>query len=147
MAKSQVAESREASQISQPNNDYDSKQQNIFESEKQKEQSAKVLETQLQKDMRMYIANIDRKSKMNWDVPKNIINEPGKHAVEVKFKIGKDGSLISCEVYQSSGYTSLDESAIEAVKRTAPFAPLPESFTGSSVDILLTFVLKIFPKN
>lgn len=140
VAKSQVTEPKEISQISQSNNDYDSKHQNISESEKQKEQSVNVSETQLQKDMRMYVANIERKLKMNWDEPKDIGNNP----VELKFKIGKDGSLISYNIYKSSGSTSADEAAVEALKRTAPFTPLPESFTGSSVDVLFTFDLKIF---
>lgn len=115
-------------------------EQKRLEEKKQREQSAKVPETPLQKDMKRYVANIERKLKMNWDEPKDIGNNP----VELKFKIGKDGSLISYNIYKSSGSTSADEAAVEALKRTAPFTPLPESFTGSSVDVLFTFDLKIF---
>ena len=140
VTKSQVAKPREISQISQPNNDYNSKQQNVSESEKQNTQRANVSDSTSQKDMRMYVANIERKLKMNWDEPKDIGNNP----VELKFKIGKDGSLISYNIYKSSGSTSADKAAAEALKRTAPFTPLPESFTGSSVDVLFTFDLKIF---
>lgn len=115
-------------------------EQKRLEEKKQKEQSAKVPETPAQRDINRYIANIGRKLKMNWDEPKDIGNNP----VQLKFKIGKDGSLISYNIYKSSGSTSADEAAVEALKRTAPFTPLPESFTGSSVDVLFTFDLKIY---
>lgn len=115
-------------------------EQKRLEEKKQREQSAKVPETPVQRDMKRYVANIERKLKMNWDEPKDIGNNP----VELKFKIGKDGSLISYNIYKSSGSTSADKAAVEALKRTAPFTPLPESFTGSSVDVLFTFDLKIF---
>jgi outer membrane biosynthesis protein TonB len=33
----------------------------------------------------------------------------------------------------------VDQAALNAVKATAPFRPLPSEFTGSSIDIQFTF--------
>lgn len=45
--------------------------------------------------------------------------------VIVKFKIGADGELISREVTTSSGSPVLDDAAMAALERAAPFPPMP----------------------
>ena len=60
------------------------------------------------------------------------------------FKIAKDGRLLSCSVYKSSGLPNADKAAIEAVKLTAPFRPLPADFKGQSIDIQFTFDYNVF---
>lgn len=46
--------------------------------------------------------------------------------VAVAFTIQQDGGVRDVAVSKSSGYALLDESALEAVRRAAPFAPPPE---------------------
>lgn len=43
----------------------------------------------------------------------------------VKFTVGLDGRLVSKEVTQSSGFPVLDDAAITALDRAAPFPPIP----------------------
>ena len=83
---------------------------------------------------------LQRRIKMNWDPPKG--NESKR--VVLLFKIAKDGRLLSCSVFKSSGLPSADKAAINAVQATAPFRPLPAEFRGSSIDIQFTFDYNVF---
>lgn len=91
-------------------------------------------------DFGPYMRDLQRRIKMNWDPPKG--NESKR--VVLLFKIAKDGRLLSCSVYKSSGLQAADRAAINAVQATAPFRPLPANFRGSSVDIQFTFDYNVF---
>lgn len=91
-------------------------------------------------DFGPYMRELQRRIKMNWNPPKG--NESKR--VVLLFKIAKDGRLLSCSVYKSSGLPSADNAAINAVKLTAPFKPLPADFKGQSIDIQFTFDYNVF---
>ena len=91
-------------------------------------------------DFGPYMRELQRRIKMNWDPPKG--NESKR--VVLLFKIARDGRLLSCSVSKSSGLASADNAAMQAVKLTAPFKPLPANFKGSSVDIQFTFDYNVF---
>lgn len=93
-----------------------------------------------QPDFGPYMADLQRRIKMNWDPPKG--NESKR--VVLLFKIARDGRLLSVSVYRSSGLASADNAALNAVRATAPFRPLPANFRGSSVDIQFTFDYNVF---
>ena len=86
-------------------------------------------------DFGPYMRELQRRIKMNWDPPKG--NESKR--VVLLFKIAKDGRLLSCSVFKSSGLPGADKAAINAVQATAPFRPLPAEFKGQSIDIQFTF--------
>lgn len=91
-------------------------------------------------DFGPYMRELQRRIKMNWNPPKG--NESKR--VVLLFKIAKDGRLLSCSVFKSSGLPSADNAAISAVKLTAPFKPLPAEFKGQSIDIQFTFDYNVF---
>lgn len=91
-------------------------------------------------DFGPYMRELQRRIKMNWDPPKG--NESKR--VVLLFKIAKDGRLLSCSVFKSSGISKADKAAISAVMATAPFRPLPSEFKGSSIDIQFTFDYNVF---
>ena len=91
-------------------------------------------------DFGPYMRELQRRIKMNWDPPKG--NESKR--VVLQFKIAKDGRLLSCSVFKSSGLPGADKAAISAVQATAPFRPLPAEFKGQSVDIQFTFDYNVF---
>ena len=93
------------------------------------------IDTLKEPDFGPYMLDLQRRIKMNWDPPKG--NESKR--VVLLFKISKDGRLLSVSVHKSSGLATADNAAINAVKLTAPFRPLPPEFRGSSVDIQFTF--------
>ena len=91
-------------------------------------------------DFGPYMRELQRRIKMNWDPPKG--NESKR--VVLRFKIAKDGRLLSCSVFKSSGLPNADKAAINAVQATAPFKPLPAEYKGQSIDIQFTFDYNVF---
>lgn len=91
-------------------------------------------------DFGPYMRDLQRRIKMNWDPPKG--NESKR--VVLLFKIAKDGRLLSCSVFKSSGLPSADKAALNAVQLTAPFRPLPAEYKGQSIDIQFTFDYNVF---
>lgn len=86
-------------------------------------------------DFEPYMNELQRQIKSNWKPP---YGTKTKRAV-LLFKIAKDGKLLSCDIENSSGNQKFDNAAINAVKRTAPFRPLPNEYNENSVDINFTF--------
>jgi len=91
-------------------------------------------------DFGPYMRELQRRIKYNWHPPKG--NESRK--VVLLFKIAKNGGLLSCRVYRSSGLPAADQAALNAVKLTAPFRPLPAEYKGSNIDIQFTFDYNVF---
>jgi TonB family protein len=63
----------------------------------------------------------------------------GNFQTVVYFKIGKDGQVSDLKVEESSGVTSLDLSAMRAVKASAPLPPLPRDYEEAYLVIHLIF--------
>ncbi len=58
--------------------------------------------------------------------------------VKVKFTVGPTGSVSGIRVAKSSGFASLDQAAIDAVSRAAPFPPLPACVGRDSLTLRLS---------
>lgn len=91
-------------------------------------------------DFGPYMRELQRRIKMNWDPPKG---DESKRVV-LMFKIAKDGRLLSCYVFKSSGLPGADKAAINAVQASAPFRPLPAEYKNQSIDIQFTFDYNVF---
>ena len=98
------------------------------------------IDTIKEPDFGPYMKELQRRIKMNWDPPKG--NESKR--VVLLFKIAKDGRLLSCSVFKSSGLPNADNAAINAVKLAAPFRPLPPEYKGQNIDIQFTFDYNVF---
>jgi TonB family protein len=70
-----------------------------------------------------------------------------KGTVAVKFIVLTDGSLSEQPptVESSSGKKELDNASVAAIRASAPFEHLPETFKGSSVELRLTFLYNVPP--
>jgi len=89
-----------------------------------------------------YMRDAQRRIKLNWDLPKNIMAEKGYDEVKVvvEFTVAKDGQLIDePQIKQSSGLDIVDKRCIEAVQLTAPFKPLPEEIKKDNIKMEFTF--------
>jgi protein TonB len=62
----------------------------------------------------------------------------GKKTVLIA-QIAKDGSLAGLRDNLLTGYKPWDDAAIEAVKRAAPFAPLPKSWGYPTMEVHFHF--------
>ena len=91
-------------------------------------------------DFGPYMKELQRRIKMNWDPPKG--NESKR--VVLLFSIARDGRLLNVKVHRSSGLPAADKAAIDAVKLTAPFRPLPPEYKRNRVDIQFTFDYNVF---
>lgn len=59
--------------------------------------------------------------------------------VWVKFKVGPDGELISREITDSSGSKVLDDAAMAALDRAAPFPPMPNDVAEEPMVVSVPF--------
>ena len=59
--------------------------------------------------------------------------------VLIKFTVGPKGDLISRTVQQSSGSKILDDAAMAALDRAAPFPPLPQEIATGPLEVQVPF--------
>lgn len=102
--------------------------------------SLKILKNSDEPNFTPYMKRLQRKIKNNWHPPKS--NKSRR--VVILFKIAKKGEMVKYKILQSSGDKNIDAAAIKALKKSAPFAPLPRKFKGKSVDIQFTFDYNVF---
>jgi len=60
------------------------------------------------------------------------------------FTIKKNGSLSKVELVRTSGYRSLDEAAMKALKDAAPYWPLPEDWKEEELTVRGHFIYSIY---
>lgn len=91
-----------------------------------------------------WLTRLQRRVESNWN--------PGQSGTSLRivvvFSVSKDGSLKALSLARSSGsQTTDDDAALAAIRRSAPFEPLPAGFTGSQVQINFTFDIKVLEKS
>jgi periplasmic protein TonB len=59
--------------------------------------------------------------------------------VMVRFTVGPDGNLISRGVEKSSGSKVLDDAAVAALDRAAPFPPMPQNVAQGPIEVSVPF--------
>jgi len=91
-------------------------------------------------DFGPYMRELQRRIKRNWHPPRG--NESKK--VVLLFKVSRDGRLLRLNISKSSGLADADDAALEAVKMSAPFRPLPPEYQGNDIDIQFTFDYNVF---
>jgi TonB family protein len=78
------------------------------------------------------------KIRNSWIVPP-IEESRARGKAKIQVVIGKDGKLIGLEVVESSDFLPFDESAVDAIRSSAPFLPLPDDFPAERLEIYLVF--------
>ena len=86
-------------------------------------------------DWTPYMEYLKQTIRANWNPPKIA---PYREFMTT-ITINRDGKLINCKIKESSGVEEVDNSALEAIAKSAPFKPLPEDFTGETVSIKFAF--------
>lgn len=61
----------------------------------------------------------------------------------LQFTIRRDGYLEEVRVLESSGFKMLDEAALTAIRDAAPFAPFPQSQSGTTLRLQLPIVFRL----
>lgn len=83
----------------------------------------------------LYMTNLQNKIKGNWNPP------AGKESSNVilLFKVDRGGNILKAKILKSSNNMAIDTSALQALKKSEPLAPLPKEFKGKDIDVQFTF--------
>ncbi len=66
--------------------------------------------------------------------PKKALDRNQSGGVRIAIVINRQGGIVSSSVVQASEVESLNDAALEAVTKSAPFAPLPDAITGGTFE-------------
>ncbi len=87
--------------------------------------------------LQAYYASIWSRIRGQWALPQSILNQNLEAIVDVK--IARSGALLSAQFEKKSGNSFFDESAMRAVRKASPFAPLPDWIRDDSVELGIRF--------
>ncbi|MFC1491249.1 energy transducer TonB [Nitrospinota bacterium] len=85
-----------------------------------------------------YFAHIKRKIQKAWHWPREARRFEGK--LKLRMVLREDGTLSRLELLNTSGYRILDDEAMTAVTKAAPFHPFPPGFKRKLLPIEGTFI-------
>lgn len=128
------------------------KRENLFDREvisesaqKQEDKTAKSTITFDAKEFKYYgyMRRLREKVEGIWQYPSDAAMRGLYGDLYISFTIKKNGSLGSVELVRTSGYRSLDEAAIKALKEAAPYWPLPEEWKEEALTIKGHFIYSL----
>lgn len=85
-----------------------------------------------------YVQQITQKVASQWYTSLLDQSAPG-HRVYINFDIGRDGTPSNIRIAQPSGDSTLDQTALSAVRHIDSFPPLPEAYAGSHINVTYYF--------
>jgi protein TonB len=86
-----------------------------------------------------YVQAVQRRISSNWlQATVNPTIQWAPRAV-IDFEILRDGTIANIQLVQSSGYPSVDASAVRAIQASSPLNPLPGAYSGSYVNVEFWF--------
>ncbi|MFL9460750.1 MULTISPECIES: energy transducer TonB [Nostocales] len=91
-------------------------------------------------DLGPYLAQLQQRVKQQW-IPG--LTQSSRRTV-LYFTISRSGRITGLQVAQPSGFDAIDEAALNAVQRAAPFAPLPTTYSGNYLSIEFTFSINVY---
>ncbi len=86
----------------------------------------------------LYLSRVKQKVDPLWEFPRELALRMEQGDVLVGFTIRRDGSVRDIRVLKASGFPSFDKNVLAAVKRAAPFEPLPATF-GAELKVTAPF--------
>ncbi|NDJ25163.1 TonB family protein, partial [Nostoc sp. B(2019)] len=91
-------------------------------------------------DLGPYLKELQRKVRQQW-IPE--VTQSSRRSV-LHFTINRSGQVSNLRIARTSGFNTTDEAAVSAVKRAAPFIPLPTTYSGNNISIEFTFVINVY---
>ena len=85
-----------------------------------------------------YLEAVRRKVDPLWEFPRELAVRMEQGDVLVGFTIRKDGRVTDVRVLKASGFDKFDKNVLAAIKKAAPFAPLPETL-GAELHVTAPF--------
>ena len=92
-----------------------------------------------------YAAEMIRKIKRNWEIPK-LAHYGLKGRLVVRFFLMKDGRVEGLRLLVSSGVPPFDNASMKAIQNSSPFRALPPDFPNPREGVTITFLYNIRPE-
>lgn len=90
-----------------------------------------------------YLIDMKRKIEFYWDYPELASRNGWQGSLKLSFRINRDGTVTDILLERSSGYPSLDDAAITALRLASPFPPFPANFDIKDLNIKGQFIYQI----
>ncbi|GAB4370159.1 MAG: hypothetical protein Kow00128_16940 [Deltaproteobacteria bacterium] len=90
-----------------------------------------------------YFAGIKRKIELVWQYPYDAQIAGIQGDLVAEFVIARDGRLASVDLVRGSGQRILDEEAIGAIRKAAPYDPIPKEYTIPDLRIRAHFIYEM----
>lgn len=97
-------------------------------------------------DWGAYAAEMIRKIKRNWEIPK-LAHYGMKGRLVVRFYLLRDGRVEGLRLLVSSGVPPFDNASMQAIRSSNPFRPLPADFPNPREGVTITFLYNIRPED
>lgn len=91
-----------------------------------------------------YMKKLKEKIESIWVYPPEALARGLYGDLKIRFAIKRDGKLGAVELVRTSGYRTLDDAAIKALKDGEPYWPVPEEWGVESYTILGHFVYSFY---
>ncbi|WP_407885140.1 energy transducer TonB, partial [Scytonema sp. NUACC26] len=91
-------------------------------------------------DLGLYLEQLQQQVKQQW-IPG--LTQYSRRTV-LYFTISRSGRVTGLQVARPSGFDAIDEAAISAIQRAAPFAPLPTTYSENYLSIEFTFSINVY---
>jgi periplasmic protein TonB len=90
-----------------------------------------------------YFAGIKRKVELVWQYPFEAQMAGIQGDLVLDFVIARDGALASVSLIRGSGHKALDEEAIGAIRKAAPYDPIPARYAIPELRIRAHFIYEM----
>jgi len=97
----------------------------------------------IKKVMRIYLGSLKKELEKGKNYPSTARRLKQEGSVRVRFTIQQDGRISDVEISESSRYSALDKSALEAVKNMGRFQPIPSVLNKKSWRIEIPIQYKL----
>ncbi|MGF2034179.1 MAG: TonB family protein [Nostoc sp. CmiVER01] len=91
-------------------------------------------------DLTAYLNQLKQRVRQQW-LPG--MSQSNRRTV-LNFTINRSGQVSNLNIAQTSGFSVTDEVALNAIQRSAPFAPLPTEYPKNHLDIEFTFDINVY---
>lgn len=88
-----------------------------------------------------YLTALQGKITRNWNQPSAHFTAGEEITVRISFTVLRSGEITGLRVERSSGWSTVDQSATQAVRNSAPFSKLPPTYTDDRLDVAIDFTV------
>jgi protein TonB len=89
-----------------------------------------------------YLTMLQGKITRNWKQPSARFTAGESPTVRVSFTVMRSGDIANLRIARSSNWPAVDQSAVQAVRSSAPFAELPGTYLGDRLDVTIDFTVR-----